>query len=215
MTQSSNYTLSIHRITSSSSSATNFSYQQLNWTPIPALHPVLCFVPILLVLVTYLSDLLPYIVAARTTQHRKHSIGADPQHTPVCITSIIVWRHRAGVSCTRSIATVVRVTYCDIFIVAVGYHVAMADVHSHLPATCLYATILHIIVKLIASSVNIQRYCTKASKFTNFLYKESSTYSTAFSCLFHCNNFWISWQFFSLLISWHERPIQSLHFSIS
>jgi hypothetical protein len=40
-------------------------------------------------------------------QNRKHSLGADLQKTPTCITSsIVVWRHGARVSCARSIATV-------------------------------------------------------------------------------------------------------------
>jgi hypothetical protein len=48
VTKSSNHTLSFHRLTSNSSSATNF----------PWLYPI--------------DNRLPYIVAARTTQHRTH-----------------------------------------------------------------------------------------------------------------------------------------------
>jgi hypothetical protein len=104
VTKSSNHTLSLHMLTSNSSSITNFS----------PLSPT--------------DNWLPYIVAARTTQHRKRGIGADLQKTPACITSN-VWRHRARVSSARSRAMIVRVTYRDTSTVACGHDLATADVY--------------------------------------------------------------------------------------
>jgi hypothetical protein len=58
----------------------------------------------------------PYIVveSALPRSCLANSLGADLQKTSACITySIVVWRHRERVSCARSIAIVVRVTYRD------------------------------------------------------------------------------------------------------
>jgi hypothetical protein len=69
------------------------------------------------------------IIAARTTQQRKHSLGADLQKTLACVTSI-VWRHRSRISCGRYTATAVRVTYRDtLSIVACDHYLATADVY--------------------------------------------------------------------------------------
>jgi hypothetical protein len=77
VTKSSNHTLCLHRLTSNSSSTTNFLWlsptdnlTQFSFS-FSLLYSAVCHcIPILLTL--YPSNWLPYIVAAWTTQHRKH-----------------------------------------------------------------------------------------------------------------------------------------------
>jgi hypothetical protein len=71
----------------------------------------------------YFRDALPLSCLAS-------SLGADLQKTSAfIIPSIVVWRHRALVN-WRTIATAVRVTYCDTFsIVKCGYYLATADIY--------------------------------------------------------------------------------------
>jgi hypothetical protein len=148
VSKSSNHTLTLHKLASNSCSTTNFPWLSPTDNSVVLLQFSFSYSLYSSELIQLLASELYSLIfprhGPRSTENTApyccrgvlphsclaNSLGANLPKAPACITSSVVWHHRACVNCGHSIATAVTVTYRDTSsIVACGHHLATADVY--------------------------------------------------------------------------------------